>query len=233
MRRREWGWAGGTVAALLLAAWVSGAGAVSAFTVPGQSPPATEEFGENVEGEVGDNRMPAGTGTPADDNETVAAVVAWTLRALLVVVVVVAIVLIALALARRLRRDPVTVKDEVRGGLLPDVLVAGVRESEAQLDVGTSGEAVINAWLTLERTAHAVGIDDDASRTPAELVAAVLDEQAVDPAAIERLAALYREARFSEHPITEQHREAARQALRTVRDDLLRPLAALGEGSAR
>ena len=96
----------------------------------------------------------------ADDNETVAAVVAWTLRALLVVVVVAAIVLIALALARRLRRDPVTVKDEVRGGLLPDVLVAGVRESEAQLDVGTSGEAVINAWLTLERTAHAVGIDD-------------------------------------------------------------------------
>ena len=233
MRRREWGWAGGTVAALLLTAWVSGAGSVSALTVPGESPPATEEFGELVEGEVGDNRQPRGEGASLEDNETVAAIVAWTLRALLVLVVVLAVVLVARALARRLRRDPVTAKDEVRAGLLPDVLVAGVRESEAQLDRGSSGEAVINAWLTLERTAHAVGIHDDASRTPAELVTAVLDEHAVDPAAIERLAAVYREARFSEHPIGEEHREVAREALRTVREDLLRPLAALGEGTTR
>ncbi|KGN39715.1 DUF4129 domain-containing protein [Knoellia aerolata] len=231
MRRREWGWAGGTVAALLLAAWVSGAGSVSAFTVPGQSPPATKEFGELVQQETGDNRMPGGAGPALDDNEIVAAVVAWTLRVLLVLVVVVALVLAARALASRLRRDPVTVKDEVRAGLLPDVLVAGVRESEAQLDRGTSSEAVINAWLTLERSARAVGIADDEARTPAELVAAVLDEHAVDPAAIERLASLYREARFSEHPIGEEHRAQARRALRTVREDLLRPLAALGEGT--
>ena len=233
MTRRDWGWAGGTVTALLLAAWVSGAASVSAFTVPGQSPPATEEFGELVDPDIGDNRMPGGRRAPVEGNETVAAVVAWTLRALLVVVVVAALVLVARALVRRLRRDPVTVKDEVRAGLLPDVLVAGVRESEAQLDHGTSSEAVINAWLTLDRSARAVGIDDDAARTPAELVTAVLDEHAVDPAAIERLAALYREARFSEHPIGEEHRAAARQALRTVREDLLRPLAALGEATRR
>lgn len=233
MRRRTWGWAGGTVAALLLAAWVSGAGSVSAFTVPGQSPPATEEFGELVEADVGDNRMPGGARAPLEGNETVAAVVAWTLRVLLVVVVVVAVILVVRQLVLRLRRDPVTVKDEVRAGLLPDVLVAGIRESEAELDRGESGEAVINAWLTLERSARAVGIGDDAARTPAELVTAVLDEHAVDPAAIERLAALYREARFSEHPIGEQHREAARDALRTVREDLLRPLAALGEAPRR
>ena len=61
----------------------------------------------------------------------------------------------------------------------------------------------------------------------------MLDQQAVDPVAIERLATLYREARFSEHPIGEGHRQAARDALRTVREDLLRPLAALGERSSR
>lgn len=218
---------------LLLAAWVSGAGSVSAFTVPGQSPPSTKEFGENVQGDVGDNRLPGGVGVVLDDNETVALIVSWTLRALLVVVVVLAAAVVARALARRLRRDPVTVKEEVRAGLVPDVLVAGIRESEAALDHGTSGEAVINAWLTLERTTREVGIQDDAARTPAELVAAVLDEHAVDPAAIERLAAVYREVRFSEHLIGEDHREAAREALRSVRQDLLRPLAALGEGSTR
>lgn len=221
------------MAALLLAAWVSGAGSVSAFTVPGQSPPATEEFGEVLDPDVGDNRMPGGARAPLEGNETVAVIVAWTLRILLVLVVVVALVLVARALLRRLGRDPVTAKEEVRSGLVPDVLVAGVREGEALLEHGTSSEAVINAWLALERSTRAVGIGDDAARTPAELVAAVLDEHAVDPDAIERLAALYREARFSEHPIGEEHRSAARRALRVVREDLLRPLAALGDVSRR
>lgn len=221
------------MAALLLAAWVSGAGSVSAFTVPGQSPPATKEFGEVVGPDTGDNRTPVGPVRAAQGNDTAAAVVAWTLRVVLVLVVVVALVLAVRALLRRLGRDPVTVKDEVRSARLPDVLLAGVRESEAQLDHGTSSEAVINAWLTLERTAREVGIGADDSRTPAELVSRVLDQHRVDRTAIERLAALYREARFSEHPITEEHRSAARGALRTVREDLLRPLAALGEGTRR
>jgi hypothetical protein len=234
MGRRSWAWAAGAATALLLAAWVSGAGPIAAFTTPGLSPPTDEEFGELVEPDTGDRRA-TGTerGRQLEDSELIAAIVAWMLRVLLVLIVAVIVALVVRAVLRRLRRDPVTPKDEVGAPLLPDVLIAGVRESEAHLDRGTSSEAVINAWLTLERTAVEVGIDDDLSRTPTELVSAVLEGYAVDRPAIERLADLYREARFSVHHIGEEQREEAREALRSVREDLTRPLRAMGGSGTR
>lgn len=229
MGRRDWAWVAGTAVALLLAAWVSGAGPISAFTTPGLSPPTDEEFGEILEPDTGDRRAEGpGRARGADDNELIAAVVAWTLRVVLVLIAVLVLLLVVRAVLHRLRRDPVTAKDAVEAPALPDVLLAGVRAGEAELDRGSSSEAVINAWLALERTAVAVGIDDDVSRTPTELVAAVLTAHDVDRPAIERLARLYREARFSAHPIGEAHRAAAREALRTVREELTRPLQAMG-----
>lgn len=215
---------------LLLAAWVSGAGSISAFTTPRRSPPTDEEHGETVDQGQTDNSTPRGP-RPEDVEpiEIVTTVVVWTMRVLLVIIGAAILFFVLRTLMRRLRRDPVMVKEEVQAGLLPDVLIAGLRDSESQLDHGTSSEAVINAWLTLERTAAAVGIGDDQSRTPTELVEAVLAEYDVDHAAIERLATLYREARFSVHPMGEEQRAAAREAIQRVRADLTRPLLALGE----
>jgi len=42
----------------------------------------------------------------------------------------------------------------------------------------------------------------------------------LDPPAIRVLASLYREARFSEHPMTESHRDRAGAALRVLADQL-------------
>lgn len=229
MGRREWAWATGTAVALLLAAWVSGAGPISAFATPELSPPTDKTFGDGVLPDTVDSRgQRADDGRQVEDNELIATIVAWTLQVLLVVIVAVVAFVVVRAVVRRLRLDPVTPKDSVEAPVLPDVLVAGVRASEAQLDRGTSSEAVINAWLTLERTALEVGLDDDVSRTPTELVSAVLDEYDIDRPSIERLAAIYREARFSVHPIGEEHREAAREALRRVHADLTRPLLTMG-----
>ncbi|EAP99663.1 hypothetical protein JNB_05829 [Janibacter sp. HTCC2649] len=219
----------GAACALLLGAWVSGAGSISAFTTQGLSQARDKEFGETFEPDQTDNSTRGGSrGRVVEDNHIVTTIVVWTLRLLLVLIVLTVLFFVVRTLVRRLGRDPVSAKDDVQGGILPHVLVAGLRDSEAQLDRGTSAEAVINAWLTLERTAITVGIDDDQSRTPAELVTAVLNEYDVDQGAIERLAALYREARFSRHLIGEEHREAARAAVRQVREDLTRPLQALG-----
>lgn len=229
MGTREGAWTAGTAAALLLAAWVSGAGPIDAFTTPRLSPATDDEFGELVTPDTGDSRT-AGVERRArtEDNELVATIVAWGLGVLLLAIVALVTFLVVRAVVRRLRLDPVRPKESVEAPVLPDVLVAGVRASEAELGRGTSSEAVINAWLMLERTAVEVGVDDDASRTPTELVTAVLDEYDVDRPAIERLASLYREARFSVHPIGELQREAARDALRRVREDLTRPLTAMG-----
>ncbi|KGN39570.1 hypothetical protein N803_01245 [Knoellia subterranea KCTC 19937] len=215
----------GTACALLLSAWVSGAGSISAFTRPTMGPPATEEHGEVFDQGQTDNGSQAGPRQDgAESSHIVTEVVVWTLRLLLVLLVATIAYLLVRAFLRRLRRDVVQPKEEVRAGVLPDVLVDGLRSSEAELDRGTSSEAVINAWLALERTAVAVGVDDDRSRTPAELVGAVLADYDVDRNTIESLAALYREARFSVHPIGEHHRAAARAALQRIREDLAVPL---------
>lgn len=221
MGRRLWAWMAGTGTVLLLAAWVSGAGSITAFEPRPESPPATEEFGETFEPDQTDNATRGGPrGGGAEDNHIVTTVVVWTLRLLLVLIVLAVLYVVVRTLLRRLRRDQVAVKEAVRAGLLPDVLSQTLRDSEAELDRGTSSEAVINAWLALEHTAMTVGIDDDVSRTPAELVAEVLSVFDVDRNAIEELAGLYREARFSLHPIGEEHRESARQALQTIRAGL-------------
>lgn len=231
MSRREWAWAAGAGATLLLAAWVSGAGPIAALTEPALSPPPDKEFGELVEKDQADNRTGGADQRRVEDTDLIAAVVAWTIKIALVLVALLIVALVVRALVRLLRGDPLTAKDEVQAPILPDVLLAGVRESEARLDAGTSNDAIIAAWLTLERTAAAVGLDDDAARTPAELVTSVLEQWTVDRDAITELAALYREARFSAHPMTEEHRGAARAALRRVRDDLTRPLTELGATS--
>lgn len=229
MGRREWAWTLGTAVMLLLAAWVSGAGPISALTTPQLSPPRDDEFGEVVGPEQTDNSTRGGVrGTAAQDNHIVTTIVVWTMRLLLVLIVATIVFFVVRAILRRLGHDPVTAKDAVQTGVLPDVLIAGLRDSEAELDTGTSTEAVINAWLTLERTASLVGIDDDRARTPTELVTAVLKEYDVDSEAIERLARLYREVRFSQHDIGEEHRDAARAALQQVREDLARPLQTMG-----
>lgn len=231
MGRRDWSgvvgarkhvaWVVGTALVLLLAAWVSGAGTITAFAPNVGQPSPTKTVGELIEQDQTDNASQGGpTSTPADGNHFVTTTVVWTLRVLLVLIVLTVLFVVVRAIVRRLRRDPVIPKDAVRAGLLPDVLASGLRDIEGELDRGTSSEAVINAWLALERTATSIGIDDDVARTPAEFVAEVLGGFHVGPEAIERLAALYREARFSEHPIGEEQREAARQALRRVRADL-------------
>ena len=58
------------------------------------------------------------------------------------------------------------------------------------------------------------------SETSAELVKRLLIALDLDPRAIGRLAALYREARFSEHDLGEDRRAEARSALRALHEDL-------------
>ena len=58
------------------------------------------------------------------------------------------------------------------------------------------------------------------SDTAAEFVQRTLRSLDLDPRAIASLASLYREARFSEHPVGEDARAAARAALETLHADL-------------
>lgn len=99
-------------------------------------------------------------------------------------------------------------------------LADAVQTQLADLTTGAPRNAVVACWLALEDAASQIGFYRKPSLTSAEFTEAVLAAYDLDGGAIRRLSSLYREARFSDHEITEQHRQAAAAALNTLRAEL-------------
>lgn len=99
-------------------------------------------------------------------------------------------------------------------------LVDVVQGQLADLSSGTPRNAVVACWLALEEAVADIGLYRDPSLTSVEFTQEVIEAYTLDEAAIRRLSALYREARFSSHAITEQHRQAAAGALQTLSAEL-------------
>ena len=62
-------------------------------------------------------------------------------------------------------------------------------------------DAIIAAWLELEKAAASSGVDRARSDTPTEFTTAVLDATKADPAATRTLLGLYHRARFAPHAV--------------------------------
>lgn len=77
------------------------------------------------------------------------------------------------------------------------------------LSEGEPRNAIVACWVRLEELVATSGIPRHPADTSAEFTARVLAGLSVDGAAVERMAALYREARFSSHPIGEDRRAEA------------------------
>ena len=80
--------------------------------------------------------------------------------------------------------------------------------------------AVIAAFARLERALEAAGAPRGIGEAPLEYVDRVLGELAVPPAPTAALAALFEQAKFSLHPLDEDDRSAAIDALEAVRESL-------------
>lgn len=100
---------------------------------------------------------------------------------------------------------------------LPEALDEGSRT----IGEGSPRNAIVAAWVRLERAVESERFPHRPEETPSELVERALAAYRLDGEAIRRLAVLYREARFSLHPVTEDHRAEAADCLRRL-------LAALG-----
>lgn len=108
--------------------------------------------------------------------------------------------------------------EEVEG--LPEALGEGART----IGEGSPRNAIVASWVRLEQAVEGDRFPHKPEETPSELVERALAAYRLDDEAIRRLAALYREARFSSHPITEEHRLEATACLRRL-------LATLGTGA--
>jgi hypothetical protein len=221
----------GAAATLLLAAWVSAAGPVGVF--------ARQEFSGKESSEPGKDFGPGaifsakGRGLKGADvrhsDPWIVNLVELAMKLVLAVVVVVVLVAIGRALLDRWRTREVSEDQVAAVDVVPEALLEAALEGERQLSRGTPANAVIAAWVALEEACRAAGVRDDDSRTAAELVTAVLRSHRVDRAPLDTLAALYREARFSTHPIGEDQRTTAREALVQVQADLRRTMARLAQ----
>lgn len=86
----------------------------------------------------------------------------------------------------------------------PDLpaLRRGVAAARQAVDAHAEpGDAVIAAWLELEKAAQSSGIARPPSATPTELTTAVLDATRADPQATRTLLGLYHRARFAPHAV--------------------------------
>lgn len=142
----------------------------------------------------------------------------------LLIVQIVALVMFAYLLFRWFRRDKVAVAyasvepvDE-----LDQLLEATAIDTEAAVFTGEPRNAVVACWVALEDGLAASGIVPERSETSLELTLRVLTRWEVDRVTLSSLADLYREARFSRHPITEAQRGAAIAALNEIHASLRR-----------
>ena len=79
---------------------------------------------------------------------------------------------------------------------------------------------MVAAWVHLEATLHDAGVTLSPSRTSTEVTLDALRRFDVDPDTLGTLADLYREARWSRHPLTEQDRARAEEAYRALEVDV-------------
>lgn len=124
--------------------------------------------------------------------------------------------------SRRQRSEVADVDMAVLGE--PDRLVKAITddaaEQDRQLQEGDPRNAIVAAWARFEVQGRSAGVPRKSWETSSEYAIRILDRVAADSGAVNRLAGLYREARFSQHPITEEHRAQALQALDQVRRSL-------------
>ena len=106
----------------------------------------------------------------------------------------------------------------------PEPLVEEMqRDADLQLELLLGGEprnAIVACWERFEEQAERVGLARKPWETSSEFTLRLLDVVSADVSAVSRLATLYREARFSEHEITEADRQQAVEALAQIRDTI-------------
>ena len=212
---------------VLLVAWASsiGPGGVLRGTGPDQAgpPPAAETSATPTEA--------AESRPPVDRSHQ--PVPSWvrTLAFLVNTLVAVAIVLGILLIARggvrrwRLRRfrrrrragvDAVPFAVIEPPARIAREILADAGEQRQALLEGSPRNAVVACWHRFETQGGAAGVERRVWETSSEYTIRVLDLVDADAPAVSRLAALYREARFSEHDLTEADRQDAIEALDTI-----------------
>jgi hypothetical protein len=147
-----------------------------------------------------------------------------------VLVLVLACAGVALVLAVRLlvlhrpqlrRRPPDAAVAAPAGAGDPPALPDAVDRALLAVEQPDAREAVVQAWLLLGAAAAAAGTPARPAETADEYAGRLAAGHGLPAASVHQLAELYREARFSGHPVTTVQRDRARAGLTALREALL------------
>ena len=155
-------------------------------------------------------------------------VLVWFLLATMVAVVAALVLWLVAAVLRevRVRRIRTDAREGVAFAVLDEPIrvaeqvAADADEQDTLLRVGDPRNAIVAAWHRFEVQGERAGVARRVSETSSEYALRILDLADADAGPVNRLAELYREARFSDHPVTEEHRSEALAALAGIRRSL-------------
>jgi hypothetical protein len=136
---------------------------------------------------------------------------------LLVLFLVVALAAAALTAYRRRPLPPPPPGADPEAEPLAAALAAGARALHEDPDPRT---AIIGCYAAMERSLADAGLPPRMADTPAEVLSRATTSGMVRPASAATLTGLFRQARYSSHPMTEADRAAATDALAQVQADL-------------
>lgn len=213
---------------VVLAAWAASIGPSDVLTGPGPSPAGTPSFEESPSRDagalvVGDEQQDRGTPGWVRTAATLLDVVMAVLAVYLVLRYV-GRPLLSWGAGRRRRRRGRSGRAEDPDFAVLQPAEAVAREmledaDEQRLELAGSGtprNAVVACWHRFETQAAAAGVARHPWETSSEYTMRVLDLVDAHQPAVSRLGQLYREARFSEHELTEDHRREALAALDAI-----------------
>ena len=128
---------------------------------------------------------------------------------------------------RRRRRRRGAVEEEVEFEVVgsarqvTEAIAEDAEEQRTLLEViGEPRNAIVECWHRFELQAERAGAQRRVWQTTSEFVLGALDLVGADRGAVSELAELYREARFSDHAMTDEHRRRALEALDAIHHSL-------------
>lgn len=105
---------------------------------------------------------------------------------------------------------------------LARLVAADAAAQRTLLAIGSPRNAIVACWLRLETLTAEAGFERDPADTSEEFTSRILNQFAIDSSSVDRLAGLYREARFSSHHMGEAERAAAIETLDALHGGLRR-----------
>lgn len=211
-----------TVAAaivLLLLMWGSGAGTSVLHSPSGE---ARAGQGDDEQRTIQVDDQAVVTQRPSDELESAAPALDWLMIAFALVILAIVVKLLKWLLNRDWEESGPPDEDEEIDDL--GLLLSATSETTraAALTEGEPRNVVVRCWVALEDAAASSGLERNPAETAAEFTRRFLGTWDVDEATTRELAELYREARFSRHPVAPPVAERAVELVGSIHDQLRR-----------